>query len=558
MPIKIDRVNVGFISMFTLLIVLLLIWGVSIYRNTGLLEYVLTENKEALLIHKMAHATQNRTITLYRMIASKDVYEADEEMLSFMSLVESFMKVRKRVQAGDYSLQEKQLWNESMRAIRRLQQVTSEVMDLVADEKIERAKILLESGVRPGQELAVDSLNKLVQVQMAEIDEDFEQFKGSSTINYIFVIILVIALFKISLMVLQTLQKKHKAESELIRQGERIRTLYEISAISGMSFDEQIKETLNFGRALMDAELAKVSRLDLVAGTNTILHIVVPDDLGLTIPSVQPIQNTLCGVVFDSEKPLALNNVAESEYKDHPSCNDNCFETYAAVPIYVDNEKYGTVCFASREPRKEVFTSTEIDLINLIGRWIGVSIERQNSEMLELEKKEAIAANEAKSNFLANMSHEIRTPLNAIIGFAEASLYTKPSQQELESSLHTIVHSGQHLLQLINNILDLSKVESGHMAVEYLDCSLFKILADVELLMRPEIDQKGLHFELKYIFPLPDKIYTDPIKLKQILINLCSNAIKFTEKGKVEVEVSFKKNQQSVNMAVIDSGIGMD
>ena len=174
----------------------------------------------------------------------------------------------------------------------------------------------------------------------------------------------------------------------------------------------------------------------------------------------------------------------------------------------------------------------------------------------QLEKVAAEAANTAKSTFLANMSHEIRTPLTAIIGFSETLLDTSQTMPERVESINTVIRSGKHLMQIINDILDLSKVEADKLEIEQLSVSPFEILSDVHSLVALMAENKGLFFEVEYDFPMPETIITDPVRLKQIIINLCNNAVKFTEKGGVHVKVSFNHNFLTVN--IVDTGIGLN
>lgn len=174
----------------------------------------------------------------------------------------------------------------------------------------------------------------------------------------------------------------------------------------------------------------------------------------------------------------------------------------------------------------------------------------------QLEKMAAEAANTAKSTFLANMSHEIRTPLTAIIGFSETLLDTSQTMSERVESINTVIRSGKHLMQIINDILDLSKVEADKLDVEQLSVSPFEILSDVHSLVSLMAENKGLFFDVEYDFPMPEEIVTDPVRLKQIIINLCNNAVKFTQKGGVHVKVSFNNNLLTVN--IVDTGIGLN
>ena len=177
--------------------------------------------------------------------------------------------------------------------------------------------------------------------------------------------------------------------------------------------------------------------------------------------------------------------------------------------------------------------------------------------ILESAVHAANNANKAKSTFLANMSHEIRTPLTAIIGYAEVSLDSNQTIQERSTALKTIVRSGNHLLNIINDILDFSKIEADQLDIEYTSVELFQLVLDVESLMRPQAEKKGLEFNVLYDFPLPTKFGTDPVRIKQILLNLCSNAIKFTDAGSVSITISCNCVSQVMQFAVKDTGIGM-
>jgi len=175
----------------------------------------------------------------------------------------------------------------------------------------------------------------------------------------------------------------------------------------------------------------------------------------------------------------------------------------------------------------------------------------------QLDKTIAEAANIAKSSFLANMSHEIRTPLTAIIGFSESLLDTSQSMSERVDSINTVVRSGKHLLQIINDILDISKVEAEKLELEKIEISPFELINDVHSLVSLVSQEKGLFFNIKYEFPLPKLITTDPVRFKQIIINLCTNAVKFTEKGGVDIIVSSESDNNLFIVKVADTGIGI-
>ncbi|OHU87998.1 MULTISPECIES: ATP-binding protein [Pseudoalteromonas] len=164
-------------------------------------------------------------------------------------------------------------------------------------------------------------------------------------------------------------------------------------------------------------------------------------------------------------------------------------------------------------------------------------------------------ASESKSRFLANMSHEIRTPMTSIIGYADGIILGDIKPHERNHAINVILQNSRHVLGLINDILDMSKIEANRLEIELIEANLFKSIAHVESLLGKQIRDKGLEFELHYTFPLPDFIVIDPTRLRQILLNLTSNALKFTSVGKITLDVSC--SEDVLKVSVKDTGIGM-
>ncbi len=181
----------------------------------------------------------------------------------------------------------------------------------------------------------------------------------------------------------------------------------------------------------------------------------------------------------------------------------------------------------------------------------------ERTAALDQARADAEAANEAKSRFLANMSHEIRTPLTSIIGFAEMLHDESLPDAERREAVATIFTTGRHLLEIINDILDLSKLNSNRLQLEIVRASPFDVVTQVTSVIEMHARQKGLAFSVDYRFPLPREIDTDPTRLAQILLNLCSNAVKFTERGSVRIEVSFDTARGRLAFSVVDSGVGL-
>jgi signal transduction histidine kinase/ActR/RegA family two-component response regulator len=181
------------------------------------------------------------------------------------------------------------------------------------------------------------------------------------------------------------------------------------------------------------------------------------------------------------------------------------------------------------------------------------------NEQLEEAKVEATRATQAKSDFLANMSHEIRTPMTAILGFAENLKEGDLSDAEQDHAVETIHTNGEYLLSIINDILDLSKVEAGKMSIERTDFEPCRILAEVASLMRVRADARDVPLNVEYVGAIPETIRSDSTRLRQILINLIGNAIKFTEAGAVRMVTQLVDNVDGtfLQFDVIDTGRGM-
>ena len=179
----------------------------------------------------------------------------------------------------------------------------------------------------------------------------------------------------------------------------------------------------------------------------------------------------------------------------------------------------------------------------------------------EQAREAAEAASRAKSEFLANTSHEIRTPLTAILGYTDMMLDRDITAGERMAHVEAIRRNGEHLLAVMNDILDLSKIEAGKMTLEKVACSPITLVSEVTDLMRPRAAAKGLSFDVEWQGPLPERITTDPTRLRQILLNLVSNAVKFTERGGVRVRVSLadpdERGRRLLRIDVTDTGIGM-
>jgi signal transduction histidine kinase len=187
------------------------------------------------------------------------------------------------------------------------------------------------------------------------------------------------------------------------------------------------------------------------------------------------------------------------------------------------------------------------------------SVIRERTELLETSNRQLDQASRAKGMYLTNMSHELRTPLNAIIGFAEVLLESgkeEPLSDYQIDRLSRILKSGQHLLELINSLLDLSKIEAGQMQIFNSEFQLENLLQDVMEWLEPLLQEKSLQHELVFHSDTPIMLYSDSGKVRQVLINLLGNAIKFTESGG-HIKVSSIHDVTGVSIEIQDTGCGI-
>ncbi len=184
------------------------------------------------------------------------------------------------------------------------------------------------------------------------------------------------------------------------------------------------------------------------------------------------------------------------------------------------------------------------------------ALAEKNME-LQIARTKADDTTRAKSEFLANMSHEIRTPLTTIIGFSETLVDADLNAKDRQRAVKAIQNSGKHLYDIINDVLDISKIEAGKLEIESIVVSPIELIKDTLCIVEQKATERGLQILTEFDVPLPKTITTDPTRLKQILLNLCGNAVKFTQSGTITIGLGFQTQTRKMLFTVTDTGIGM-
>ncbi len=385
-------------------------------------------------------------------------------------------------------------------------------------------------------------------------------------IYFLFVIASIITLFSVIIKQMVAAQKRLESTDALLRTANQASEIL----LTDPDFDRSMQNFLEitakaegYHRAFIleldQSEKAEYCRLKYEwCDLSLVKPMTVEDPAFVTGVETKAFQNILSELT--QNKVVKLN---EHEFPDSikPYMKGLNCRAFINLPVYVDENIYGIVgfmdCFEHRQ-WQDFEDALFANFANVVGG--ALSIQKKKEELIAA-KNVAEKANKAKSEFLASMSHEIRTPMNAILGFSEI-LYNNADNPKNKSFLTRILSSGRTLLYLINDILDLSKIEAGQMEIFREPTRIHDIFGEMSKIFSAKVSEKNLEFRVNISPGFPDVILIDDVRLRQILFNLVGNAVKFTDSGFIELSASVKAYDSidqhfDIEIAVSDSGIGI-
>ena len=364
----------------------------------------------------------------------------------------------------------------------------------------------------------------------------------------------------------QDISEKKRMEREILRSNRELSALNTIASAVGQSLNlkEILDRSLSAALDLSHCEVGWVMLVDRDCDSrmNLVAHRGLPPDVAEQQTALAH-EGCLCWEVIRSKQPRLIRMEGCPGLGKCPAAGLT-LPSHMSIPLGSKDQALGVMNLSWQPDRQ--FSEREVEFFSSVGNEIGIAVDnallfedvQKTKDKLQKLNRKLEEASQIKSEFLANTSHELRTPLNSIIGFLGLALdgYCANREEEKEF-LRNAQQSAKHLLAIINDVLDLAKIEAGRMELELGDVDLKLLFDEVRSLAEVQSQQKKLKLE----FHCPDdpspKVYADPGKLRQVLVNLVGNAIKFTDRGSVTVRSTVREEKGNVLIEVQDTGVGV-
>ncbi|MDP2786650.1 MAG: ATP-binding protein [Pseudomonadota bacterium] len=521
----VTTVSAGFGLALALIVALTMLGLHQLAATNAHLESIVQENSvKSRLANQMRDILRDRAISMLTIVVTGDAFERDQEMLHFYGFGSAYQQVRLELEKLIRRPREKEVLVRIDRLTRANQPVMVRTVDLAVEgytflafEELQREGIPLQRALVKELDALIQIQREMTQLAAAEARADYEQTR------WLMITLGTLAVLVAGLVAVTVIRRSTRLVAATERERTKFQTLF---------------ETNTDGIVILDRK----GFSDCNPATLDMFHMNRVEDFLKRRPEDLGVENQPCGT---PPFLLAERHISEAVEKGHAF-----FQWTARRPD------------GSTFPAEIALHAMNLDgepVIQAIMR--DVSAQKEVEAALEAARDAALAATEMKSQFVANVSHEIRTPMNGILGMTQLLLGSDLNTRQRDYA-ETIARSGEALMGVINDLLDFSKIEAGRLSVENIDFDLNALLKDVLDLSVPRADAKNLALrlegDLKQPNNLPGWVRGDPLRVRQILLNLLDNAIKFTHAGEVRLSVSYLESAPNpLHFAVSDSGIGM-